>query len=98
MAQSDPASSSAPHRPSVGDIEGFITLLRAACADRKMNERLQALLSLPDEKRKALIHTWVSDMMIDGAPRNFIAAIACLANDAIAEKAYEVIFQCTRDK
>jgi len=80
----------------VGDIDGFITLLRAACDDRAMNTRLQELLALPDAKRQAIVHTWVSDMMIQGAPRDFIAAIACLADDAVAEKAYEVIFQCSR--
>lgn len=85
-----------PHR--VGDIDGFITLLRASCDDRSMNARLQELLSLSDAKRKAIVHTWVSDMMIQGAPRDFIAAIACLADDAVAEKAYEVIFQCSRGK
>jgi len=37
-------------------------------------------------------------MMIQGAPHDFITAIACLADDAVAEKAYEVIFQCSRSK
>jgi hypothetical protein len=101
------SSSSAPQgspsdntndRQRVGDIDGFITLLRAACDDRSMNTRLQELLALPDAKRKAIVHTWVSDMMIQGAPRDFIAAIACLADDAVAEKAYEVIFQCSRNR
>ncbi len=91
-----------PGRPQrqnkVGDIDSFITLLRTTCDDRSMNTRLQDLLSLPDEKRKAIVHTWVSDMMIQGAPHDFITAIACLADDAVAEKAYEVIFQCSRSK
>jgi hypothetical protein len=30
------------------------------------------------------------------APKDFIEAIACLLDDAVAEKVYEVIFQCRR--
>lgn len=86
---------SSPARPrSVGEIESFVTLLRAACHDATMNARLQRILELPDEKRRSLIHSLVSDMLIAKAPRDFVMAIACLEDDAVAEKAYEVIFQC----
>lgn len=81
---------------SVGDIESFITMLRVACEDRNINTRLERLLSLPDDKRKAVVQTWVSDMLVARAPRDFIAAIACLSDDQVAEKAYEVIYQCRR--
>ena len=83
-------------RRTVGDIEGFITLLRAACDDAPMNATLQKLLSLPDTRRRALVRTWVADLVVKQAPRDFIEAIACLADDAVAEKAYEVIFHCAR--
>lgn len=81
---------------SVGDIESFVSLLRAACDDPKINERLERLLSLPDQKRQAVVHTWVTDMLIAQAPKDFITAIACLLDDKVAEKAYEVIFKCKR--
>ena len=81
---------------SVGDIDSFITMLRAACEDRNMNTRLQELLSLPNDKRKAMLHTWLTDMLIAQAPRSLITAIGCLMDDAVAEKAYEVIFHCQR--
>jgi hypothetical protein len=51
---------------------------------------------MPDEKRQAVVHAWVNDLLIAKAPRNFIQAIACLSDDRIAEKAYEVIFECRR--
>lgn len=81
---------------SVGEIDSFATMLRAACDDRKVHERLERLLSMPDEKRQAVVHAWVNDLLIAGAPRDFIQAIACLSDDRIAEKAYEVIFKCRR--
>ena len=81
---------------TVGEVGGFITLLRAACDDRSVNDALERLLSLPDERRRDLIHTWVSDLIVKEAPKEFIEAIACLGDDAVAQKAYEVIFQCRR--
>ena len=86
-----------PNPPrSVAEIESFITMLQVACEDREINDRLAKLLSLPDPKRQAVLHAWVSDLLIAQAPRDFTAAIACLLDDTVAEKAYEVIFQCKR--
>ena len=85
-------------RRTVGEIDGFISLLRAACADQAMNASLAKLLSMPDEERRAFVQNWVSDLLIKEAPKDFIEAIACLLDDAVAEKAYEVIFQCSRGK
>ena len=82
---------------SVGEIESFVTMLRVACENTEINGQLERLLVLPDEERKALVHTMVSDMLIAEAPEDFIAAIACLEDDQFAEKAYEVIYQCKRD-
>ena len=85
------------HTPkTVGDIEMFVTMLATACDDRKVSERLVRLLSMPDQKRQAVVHTWVSDLLIAQAPRDFIQAVACLLDDRVAEKAYEVIFKCKR--
>ena len=81
---------------SVGEIETFITMLRTACEDKRMHVTLERLLSMPDQKRQALVHAWVNDMLIAEAPRNFIQAVACLLDDRVAEKAYEVIFKCRR--
>ena len=82
---------------SVAEVEGFVSLLMAACNDPQVNATLERLLSMPDEKRRGLVHTWVTDLLIEEAPRDFVQAVACLSDDAIAEKAYEVIFKCNRD-
>ena len=81
---------------SVGDVDSFVTMLRVACENPNVNARLEQLLGLPDERRRALVHAWVSDLLIAEAPQHFIAAIACLLDDKVAEKAYEVIFKCKR--
>ncbi|HEY2337311.1 MAG TPA: hypothetical protein VGI18_08125 [Burkholderiales bacterium] len=85
-----------PRRRSVAEIEGFITMLRAACDDAKMNASLQKLLAMPDLERRTLVRSWVAELLTKEAPPDFIEAIACLYDDAIAERAYEVIFKCSR--
>lgn len=81
---------------SVAEIDGFVSLLAAACADAKINTTLERLLAMPDEKRRGLVHAWVTDLLIDEAPKDFVQAVACLMDDAVAEKAYEVIYKCRR--
>ncbi|MGA0031833.1 MAG: hypothetical protein ACO3HA_00700 [Burkholderiales bacterium] len=85
-----------PTRRSVADIEGFVGLLKAACEDETINATLQRLLAMPDVQRQGVVHAWVTDLMIAEAPRDFVEAVACLMDDAVAEKAYEVIYQCRR--
>lgn len=88
---------SVPDAPkSVGEIESFVTMLATACADASVYQRLERLLSMPDPQRQAVVHAWVRDLLIAEAPRDFVQAIACLLDDRVAEKAYEVIFQCRR--
>lgn len=82
---------------SVAEIGSFITMLRVACEDRSVKERLEKLLSLPDARRQAVVHSWVSDLLVARAPADFIAALACLSDDKVAEKAYEVIYRCKRE-
>ena len=88
-------SPKAPPR-SVAEVQGFIDLLMAACNDAKINATLERLLELPDEKRQGLVHAWVTDLIIEEAPKDLVEAVACLMDDAVAEKAYEVIYKCKR--
>ena len=81
---------------TVAEIEGFVNLLRAACDNAEINAALQRLLAMPDEKRRGVVHAWVTDLLIQEAPQDFVQAVACLMDDAVAEKAYEVIFKCKR--
>ena len=81
---------------SVAEIDGFVNLLAAACNDPKINATLERLLAMADDRRKGLVHTWVTDLIVEEAPKDLVQAVACLMDDAVAEKAYEVIFKCRR--
>jgi hypothetical protein len=86
-----------PAPRSIADVEGFVGLLKAACNDPQINATLERLLAMPDAQRQGVIHAWVSDLLIAEAPRDFIEAVGCLMDDAVAEKTYEVIYQCRRE-
>jgi len=80
------------------DIESCITLLPVACENKDINAILEWLLSQPDARRRGLVREWVSDLLIKQAPKDFIEAVVCFGDDAIAEKAYEANYQCRRER
>jgi len=80
-------------RRKVSEVEGFINMLLAASEDKYMNKTLEVLLSKPDEERKIIVVKMVEELKAKRAPQTLIEAIACLVDDSIAEKAYEVIYQ-----
>jgi hypothetical protein len=88
-------SPKAPPR-SVAEVQGFIDLLMAACNDAKINATLERLLAMPDARRQGLVHAWVTDLIVEEAPKELVEAVACLMDDGVAEKAYEVIYRCKR--
>lgn len=71
---------------SVADIGAFITMLSAACASPEVNERLERLLSMPDEERKGLVHAWVTDLLVAEAPRDFVQAVMAVGNPLTSGK------------
>jgi len=79
-----------------GDVDGFIDMLLAACEDREMNETLEILLSQPDDARRGMVHRLLEHCRERKAPQKLVEAIGCLLDDAVAERAYEVIYHCRR--
>ncbi len=71
-------------------------MLLVACENRQVYDRLESLLSLPDLRRRGEINALVTDLLVAEAPQELITAIACLLDDQVAEKAYEVTYKCKR--
>lgn len=86
-----------PAPPSAGDIDKSLGLLRTACNNRAVHKALERLLSQPTEQRQALVRVWVSDMLANKASCEFIHAVASLAEDSVADRAYEAIFGHPRE-
>ena len=78
------------------EVDGFIDMLLAACEDPGMNETLELLLSQPDTTRRTIVYRLLDRLKEKSAPHSLVDAVACLLDDQVAEKAYEVIFQCAK--
>lgn len=79
------------------EVDGFITMLLAACEDSSMNQTLELLLSQPDEKRRAIVFHLIERLRRNKAPTELIDALACPMDDTAAEKAYQVIYRCAKE-
>ena len=84
------------HHSTYGEIDGFVNMLLAACEDSRINDTLEMLLSLPDDKRRSVIERLLARLRAQQAPQDLIEAMACLLDNMVAEKAYEVIYRCAR--
>ncbi|MEW6265866.1 MAG: hypothetical protein AB1641_22570 [Thermodesulfobacteriota bacterium] len=76
---------------TVGDHEAFINLVQVAGEDEEIRKRLTAILEQEPFHRKSLLNTWINDMKMRQAPADFVAAIAMLLDDQVAEKLMEVL-------
>ncbi len=73
------------------DNETLVTLIRVAQEDREIRGQLIAILQQPAFHREWLLNSLITDLTIKDAPSEFISAIACLVDDKIAEKAFQMI-------
>ena len=83
-------------RMTYGEVEGFVSMLLVACEDAGMNETLEVLLSLPDDRRRLVVRELLDRFQANAAPQPLYEAFACLLDDRVAEQAYQVIFKCRR--
>jgi hypothetical protein len=84
------------NRRTYGEVDGFVNMLLAACDDSSINDTLEMLLSMPDDNRRAVIGRLLERLRAEEAPQDLIEGMACLLDDMVAEKAYEVIYQCAK--
>lgn len=73
----------------VSDNEMFITLIRAAESDKEFAAKVLAITQLPEVERKIKMKKLIRECRRKKAPEDFIEALACLGDDAIARKVCE---------
>ena len=81
---------------TVGEIDGFIDMLRAACDNKEINQSLQKILSLPNPDRREMVRNLVAELTNKNAPSDLLEAIACLVSDDVSKKAHDVIYKCSQ--
>ena len=76
---------------SVGDNEAFVKLIQVAKEDSNINKTLISILSMDPFQRKSAIGSLIEDMQLKGAPKKFVAAIANLRDDKVADRALAML-------
>ncbi len=76
---------------SVADNESFVRLLRVAQDDDDFRKTLCGILRQPGFHRRSLLNTMTAGMAVDGVKANVIQAVSALTDDAVAERALELL-------
>lgn len=80
------------NRPAtVAELPAFVQMMQAAASEQAVAGPLRRLLSLPAPQRRNALEAWVRELLARGAPQDFVAAIACLTDDALAEQVSAVL-------
>jgi hypothetical protein len=83
---------------SIAGNEAFVTLIQVAQEDPDVKEQLSSILRLNDFHRKSALNTFLQEMQLKQAPKEFVSAIASLLDDEIAKKALEMLTADDPDK
>ena len=78
-------------KKSIADNESFISLIQLAKEDRKIKDRILTILKLDSFNRISLLNTYISEMSLKGAAKDFVEAFAYLKDDNIANEAIKII-------
>ena len=76
---------------SPGDDETFVRIIQVAGEDPEIREQILRILSMDAFNRKSALNTFIGEMRLKGAPRDFVSAIACFLDNGVAEKALAIL-------
>ena len=84
-----------PDRPSrVGEVEGFVQMMLAACRDPTMKAKLLRIVDLPPGSREIGVRRLLSELRERRAPAHLTDAMICLLDEEIAHKVKEALRRC----
>lgn len=75
----------------VSDNEAFVALVQVAKEDPVVRRKLLDILNHPPVHRQAVLRFYIEEMNQRGAPASFVSAVACLLQDAVAERVLEML-------
>jgi hypothetical protein len=80
-------------KSSPGENPAFVALMRMAGDNAGLKKQLLAILAQNDFNRQSMLNTYIEEMHIKQAPREFIEAIGCLLDFEIAQAAQALLKQ-----
>ena len=78
-------------KKNIANNESFILLIQLAKEDKKIKDRILMILKLDSFNRISLLNTFISEMSLKSAPKDFVEAFAYLEDDNIADEAIKII-------
>lgn len=79
------------NKTTAGENEPFVTLIRVAQEDPAIQNQLIFILSQNSFNRASILNSYIEDLHLKQAPRDFISALGCLLDDDIAQKALKIL-------
>ncbi len=76
---------------SIAENEDFITLIRVAQEDSEIKSQLSSILALDAFNRKSALNTFLEELRLRQAPKEFISAIAALLDEEVAEQVLKIL-------
>ena len=71
--------------------EPFVTFMQVAKEDPEMRRAVLGMLSHDEFNRTSILNTYIEEMRYKGAPESFVAALACLLDKDVAQRAYDLL-------
>lgn len=75
----------------IADNEIFVILIQLAKEDKKIKERILAILRLDSFNRMSLLNSLFSEMGLKGAPDDFVEAFMYLKDDNVVNGVIDII-------
>ena len=79
------------NKAAAGENEPFVALMRVAQEDPEIQSQLIFILSQNRFNRVSILNSYIENLRLRQAPRDFISALACLLDDDIAQKALKIL-------
>ena len=73
------------------ETDSLVKLLEAMLNDSVINNKVTNLLKMNSYPRHILLSNWLEQLRCNKAPEKLTLALACLFDDTIAKKVYELI-------
>lgn len=69
----------------------FVSLMQVALEDAGIREQLLKILSMPDDRRRATVRQWRSELSQQNAPKEIMKAMEHLEHDTYAHRAKQIL-------
>jgi hypothetical protein len=78
-------------QPYIPLDEDFLRLVQVVREEPHIRQTLKSILKLDNFNRKSALNTWLEELKLKQAPKEFRSALSCLLDNDIARKTLDII-------